>query len=150
MTYFKHSVYLTKNQLRKLSAASGKGEPVSLRIDPTVRGNSDLYLTKSQINKLSDGKVHDITLSKTQLSKNGGLLVTIPMILAGISAAASIAGAASGVAKTVNQKKHESRVESESKRHNARVENLLAAKEGKGVFLPKKIGRGVYLPKKMS
>lgn len=138
MTYYKRNVFLSDGQLRKMNTAGKDKEAVTLRIDPAKKGNVSLYVTQRQINKMSDGLSHDITLSKSQMVKNGGFVVTIPAILAGLSLAATAAGAASNIAKTVNQKKHETRVEKESKRHNNRVEQLLSAKSGRGAFLPKK------------
>ncbi len=87
------------------------------------------------------------------MSKNGGFIITIPTLLAGIGAAASMAGAAGGIAKAVNDKKHNDRTESEAKRHNKEVENLLKATKamkisGKGAYLPKKNGKGAFLPKR--
>lgn len=138
MTYFKKSLYLTDSQLKKISAAANADRSVSIRVDPTIRGTHDLYLTQTQINKLSDGKKHDLVLSKTQLGKNGGFVITIPLLLAGLSAAAAISGAAGGIARTVNQKKHEKNIESETKRHNEKVEKLMLNKKGEGAFLPRK------------
>lgn len=138
MTYFKKSLYLTDGQLKKISAAAHNDRSVTIRVDPTIRGTHELYLTQRQLDKLSDNDTHDLTLSKTQLSKNGGFVITIPTLLAGLSAAAAISGAAGGIAKTVNQKKHQTKMETETKRHNAKMEGLLAGKKGKGAFLPKK------------
>ena len=56
-----------------------------------------------------------------------------------------MAGAAGGIAKAVNDKKHNDRTESEAKRHNEEVENLLKA-WGAGAYSPNKIGKGVFLP----
>ena len=133
--YAKHRVYLSKFQVEKLTSAIKNKKSVSLRIDPSIRANHDLYLTPSQIKKLKTG-THDITLSKTQLSKNGGFIISIPALMAGLSAAAGLATAGSAIAKTVQEKKHQKRQEAETKRHNTRVENLLRA-SGKGVFIPK-------------
>ena len=49
--------------------------------------------------------------------------------MAGIGAAAIMAGAAGGITKAVNvKKKHNDKMESEAKRHNKKVENLLLTK----------------------
>ena len=94
------------------------------------------------------------SISKYISHKNGGFVVTIPAILAALGAAASVAGAAGGVAKAVNDKKHNDRTESEAKRHNKEDENLLKAtkamKIGKGAYLPgaKRNGKGAFLPKR--
>jgi hypothetical protein len=85
-----------------------------------------LFLTQTRVNQLnkakSSGSTKDVKLSKTQLSKNGGFIITIPAILAAIGAAASMAGAAGGIAKAVNDKKHNIKTESKTKRHNKEVE----------------------------
>jgi hypothetical protein len=150
--YVKTPVYLTDYQLRKLKS----NEPCSIRIDPAKKSNHHLFLTQTQVNQLnkakSSGTTKDVKLSKTQLSKNGGFIITIPALLAGIGAAASMAGAAGGIAKAVNDKKHNDKTESEAKRHNKEVENLLKAtkamKIGKGAYLPKKNGTGAFLARK--
>lgn len=128
--YVRYSVYLSKNQLEKIRAAAKKGEGVNVRIDPTIRGNSELYLTERQIKKLKTGKAHDLTLSKTQLKKNGGFIFSIPAIIAGISAVAGIASSAANIARAVNQKKHEKLVEEQNRE--------FLKKMGKGVFIPGK------------
>jgi hypothetical protein len=68
--------------------------------------------------------------------------------LAGIGAAASMAGAAGGIAKAVNDKKYNDKMESEAKRHTKKVGNLLQASAGKGAYLPRKIAKGVFLPRR--
>lgn len=170
MTYLRHTVHLTTTQLEKLRAAANKKQAVTLEIDPTVRGNHHLYLTETQIKKLNKGKSARLTLSKTQLTKNGGFIITIPTLLAGLGAAAGIASAAAATAKAVNAKKHETKMESEAKRHNKTVESFLGSKKGQGLLgdiiqlaplanqlaplanqmlnpKPKK-GKGAFLPKK--
>ena len=80
--------------------------------------------------------------------KSGGFIITIPTLLAGIGAVASMAGAAGGIAKAVNDKKHNDKMESEAKRHNKKVENLLLANTNtrKGAYLPRKTAKGVFYP----
>lgn len=155
MSYIKHDVYLTDGQMEKLRAAAKAGTSVTIRIDPTVRANRHLYLTATQIKKLKSSQApKDIKISKTQLIKNGGFIISIPALLAGLGAAAGIAGSAAGVARAVNAKKHEAKMEAEAARHNKNVEAMLKkAASGKGAFLPrvslkKERGRGAYLPRK--
>ena len=152
-SYQKTPGFLTDYQLKKLKS----NEACSIRLDPNKKANHSLFLTKTQVNQLnkakSAGTSKEIKLSKTQMSKNGGFIITIPTLLAGIGAAASMAGAAGGIAKAVNDKKHNDRTELEAKRHNKEVENLLKATKamkisGKGAYLPKKNGRGAFLPKR--
>ncbi len=135
MVYIRHSVYLSDNQLKKIRAAGNKNQAVSVRIDPNVRGNHHLYLTERQIKSLKEGKPKDIKLSMTQLKKNGGFIFSIPTILAGIGAAAGLASSAATVAKAINQKKHETKMEQEAKKQNQQLQKLL---KGKGVYLPGK------------
>jgi hypothetical protein len=156
MSYIRHDVYLTDGQMDKLRAAAKAGDSATVRIDPTVRPNRHLYLTATQIKKLKATQTpKDIKLSKTQLIKNGGFIISIPALLAGLGAAAGIASGAAGVARAVNTKKHESKMEAEAARHNKNVESMLRkAAAGKGAFLPrvslkKEYGRGVYLPRKV-
>lgn len=59
------------------------------------------------------------------MSKNGGFIITIPTLLAGLGAAASMAVAAGGITKAVNVKKHNDKTESEAKRHNKEMEKYL-------------------------
>ena len=147
-TYINSPIHLTESQLRKLKL----NEPCIVRIDPSKKANHHLLLTHTQVNQLNNAKSagtsKDLKISKTQLDKNGGFIITIPTLLAGIGAAASMAGAAGGIAKAVNDKKHNDKMESEAKRHNKKVENLLLASSGKGVYLPKKSAKGVFLPRR--
>ena len=139
--YKKRSLYLTTNQLAKIRAANGANRAVTIRVESTpLRDSSkrvkvDMYLTDTQIKKIRSGKPVDITLSKTQLKKNGGFVFSIPAILAGLGAAAGMASSAATIAKAVNSKKHEKRMENMAKTHNKKLENLL---RGKGIFLPGK------------
>ena len=152
MVFMRHTVHLTDGQIEKLRSGAKKKESTTLTIDPTIRGNFQLYLTQTQINKLKKGSPAKVTLSKTQLTKNGGFIFTIPAILAGIGAAASIASAGSAIARAVNTNKHEKAVEKEEVRHHKALEApLKKAKTGKGAYLPKKAkeGKGAYLPKKV-
>ena len=134
--YSKYKVHLTDSQLQKLKQSHKSKRDISVRIDPSLPGNFDLYLTKTQIEELKRGRPKDLKLSKAQLIKNGGFIISIPLLLAGISAAASVAGAASGIAKTMQAKSYEKDMVAEAKRHNAKMETL--SKKGMGAFLPKK------------
>lgn len=127
MVYIRHNVHLSENQLKKLNTASKAKRSVSIRIDPTIRSNYQLYLTSRQIEKLKKNRPVDITLSKTQLQKNGGFIFSVPAILAGIGAAASVATGAANIVKAVNEKKHQKKVES-----------ILRGKKGLGVYIPGK------------
>ena len=145
-TYINSPIHLTESQLRKLKL----NEPCIVRIDPSKKANHHLLLTQTQVNQLSNAKSagtsKDLKISKTQLEKNEGFIITIPTLLAGIGAAASMAGAAGGIAKAVNDKKHNNKMESEAKRHNKKVENLLQASTGKGAYLPRKMPKVFFYP----
>ena len=136
-TYINSPIHLTESQLRKLKL----NEPCIVKIDPSQKANHHLLLTQTQVNQLSNAKSagtsKDLKISKTQLDKNGGFIITIPTLLAGIGAAASKAGTAGGIAKAVNDKKYNDKMESEAKRHNKKVENLLLANTNtrKGAYL---------------
>jgi len=136
--YVKKSLYLTSHQLKKIRAANQDHKGTTIRIDPKRKTGSmyQLYLTQRQVNKLGKAVPFDMTLSKTQLEKNGGFIFSIPAILAGVGAAAGLASSAATIAKAVNTKKHEKLMESEAKRHNKKLESLLT--KGKGIYLPGK------------
>lgn len=151
--YVKTRVHLSEGQLSKLRLAAKKNTSVHVDIDPKLVSNFDLYLTSRQVNKFNKGKPFRLTLSGSQLSRNGGFIFSIPALIAGI---ASLAGAASGIAKAVNEKKHQNAVEEEMKRHNTSVENLLKAKDattsGSGAFLMKRefrSGASIKRPKSL-
>ncbi len=151
MSYLKTPIYLSNAQLMKISKAKQENNQVNIRIDVNKKPNYDAYLTKTQNEKLMKNKKinqnFEITLSKTQLSKTGGFVVSVPLLLAGIGAAASAAGASAGIVKAVNEKKHQKNTEKEQARHNKEMEKLL--KNTKSLNLGKKSnGKGVYLPKK--
>ena len=148
-TFVKTPVFLSDGQLGRIGKKSS--ETVKLRISLSKKPNHHLFLTKTQVDRIQKGKTQnksyiEITLSKHLMQKNGGFIITVPLLLSGIAAAAAVAGAASGVAKTVNDGKHNHKMETETKRHNNEIENLLKSTQnlklgsggGKGVFLPKR------------
>ena len=132
--FIKHRVYLSDNQLQKLRQAAKKNESISVEIDPQKQGNFDLYLTTRQINRLNKGKPCKLALSKTQIVRNGGFLLTA------LAIASALAGAATGIAKAVNEKKQQRSVLEEMKRHNLVMENKPAT-TGSGVYIPKRYYR---------
>jgi len=144
MTYIKQTVHLSDGQLTKLRLAAKKKTTVTIDLNPSLPGNFELYLTQRQINKFKNGIPFRLHLSPNQLGKNGGFFFTIPAILAAIGAVSGIAGAASNIAKTVSEKKHQTAVEEEQIRHNQEVENLLKVKDQ----MPAATGSGAYLTKR--
>lgn len=90
MSYIKKKVYLSEGQIDKLNSALRKNEEITLQIDKSKSPNYDIYLTKTQINQINQGK--RITISKTSLKKNGGFLPFIIPILTSLGL-----GAVSGV-----------------------------------------------------
>lgn len=100
-TYEKTSVYLSDSQIKKLQSSLKKGESITLRINKAKPPNHDIYLTKTQIGQLRKGK--DITLSKTQLKKNGGFLPFLAPILATIATGALSGAAGWGTKKILDK-----------------------------------------------
>ena len=81
--YNEFNVNISEGQKRKLKRALKVGEPTSIRLTyEDLIGNDDLYLTKSQIDKIkkayAGGKGVTINMSKAQLDHNmkveGGFL----------------------------------------------------------------------------
>lgn len=149
-TYVRTTVYLSPNQMGKIRAAAKAGREVAIRIDPGKRANQALYLTATQAQKIKSARAPvNVKLSKSQLGKQGGFIFTVPAILAGIGAAASVAGASAGIAKAVQGNRHNKKMETETKRHNVAVEKLMqttAAATKRVAGVKKKLGGGVFLP----
>ena len=80
--YVKAKVYLSDSQKSKLKLALRNQDNLTLQIDKTKAPNHEMYLTKTQINQINNGK--RITVSKTQLKKNGGFLPFLIPILTGL------------------------------------------------------------------
>ena len=82
--------------------------------------------------------------------KKGGFVFSLPALAAGAAALGSLAGGASTIANSVNQKKAADKYLAEKKRHNLAME----AKKGNGLYLKPaqarslyqvKAGKGLYL-----
>lgn len=102
----KTKVYLSDSQINKLKSAFKNDSEVTLQINKSLEPNNDIYLTKTQINKINEGK--RITIKKSQLKwKNGGFL---PLLLPALATAlkfglpALATGALSGLASRAVQK----------------------------------------------
>ncbi len=101
MSYKLVKVHLTRSQKQKLIHAKRNGTEVTLRIK---NGSEDdkSYLTSRQIEKIKNGK--QITLSKTQMSKQtGGFLSAILPILKAALPAPGIAAASGALSGFVNK-----------------------------------------------
>ena len=109
--YERIHVNISDNQKDNIQSAIKNSEPITIRIDPNIKGEDILALTQTQIKKLRKGKPVNITISKSQLKHNmkieGGFL----SLLAGLAARAlpMIAktlgiGALTGLATTATQK----------------------------------------------
>lgn len=131
MSYTKIKVYLSDGQISKLKSAVQKCEEVTLQINQSKPPNYDIFLTKTQINQINNGK--RITISKTQLKKKGGFLPflapLLPAILAGTKALATGAATALGAYGTKKA-----------------IEKL----SGKGIYHPFETKKGLGCKKKRS
>ena len=106
------------------------------------------------MNKQREGTGAELKFSKTQLkkmSKMGGILPLLLLILGGLSTAGALAGSAAGVAKAVQDKQANTAAQAETERHNREIEKQL---QGSGLRLGRKVhakycltckGRGLYL-----
>ena len=122
--YNEFNVNISEGQKRKLKRALKVGEPTSIRLTyEDLIGNDDLYLTKSQIDKIkkayAGGKGVTINMSKAQLDHNKkveggflGLLARLAMraapilaktILPALGVGALTGLASSGVQKVMGQ-----------------------------------------------
>jgi hypothetical protein len=147
--YIQVGVKLSDGQKKNIRAAVKNNVGLTLRI--TEKGSDKLLLTKTQIDKLNKGPAN-ISLSKCQLKalKTGGFLPLIPLIIGAITAAGSVAGGASAIAKAVDDNKSAQKRNLEQKRHNLALEKLA---KGGGLYLSrgggmkKYSGGGLYLKK---
>lgn len=147
-----HVTYIdfTKDQWTKIDKAFKEGTEVKLLVKKNQfleNGNFPIKLTKTQIEQINDGK--EITFTKTVVKSLGNSIKNfikkhvkdtsggfLPLALAAlpfIAGAAGIAGGVATVANAVNTKKHQNKMEEETKRHNQAMEN----KNGKGLYMRK-------------
>ena len=143
MAYHQTKFSLSKTQLKKIASAVRKNEEFTLRLGKSIISNRgyNLPLTRTQLNKLSDGNLHDIKFSLAQVKhidhkigkhaniKEGGLLPLVTLI----PLIASALGAAGGVAGTIAGRVQQHKADKEQQRHNQEMERL--AKAGKGLRL---------------
>ena len=68
--YVKQKIFLSDGQTCKLKSAFKNNEEITLQINKTKNSNYYIYLKKTQINQIGNGK--RATIKKTELKKNGG------------------------------------------------------------------------------
>ena len=89
-------------------------------------GTVPLLLTDRQLNKINKNENFVLNLSQSQVRKMtekfGGFVITLPAILGAFSGVAGTAGASAGLAKAVNDNKHQTKSEKEQLRHNKIME----------------------------
>jgi len=88
-------------------------------------------------------KSRRITIPSTVKLHHGGFL---PLLFAGLSALAALAGGGSSIASAVNKAKNDSKTLDELKKHNAVMEAAAIGSKGSGLYLkPYVKGKGLYL-----
>ena len=141
MSYTITKFSLTESQLHKIARAIHTNSEFTLRLSKSnisVQGYG-LPLTKTQMNKINDGNLHDIKFSLAQVKyisskiKKGGFLPLIPIIASVLAGLGTVAG-------TVASRVQQAKADQETKRHNEAVEKQL--KEGTGL---KRKGKGLRL-----
>ena len=133
-----HKFSLSDNQKKKLGQSIKNKTDLTLRLaSNNLVGDIPILLTKTQKNKVlkSLNLQHgvDLKLSKFQLqklTKHGGFLPLLPLIMAGIGAIGSLAAGGAQIAKAVNQSKTNTNLLNETKRHNEMIENKLITGKG--------------------
>ena len=95
---------LSEGQGKKLITAIKDKSAVSIRLSNSLINKTTgipLLLTKTQINKLNDGKIHDIEFSAAQtakMCKHGGFL---PAIMAALPTIIGLIGGVTGIASNI-------------------------------------------------
>ena len=148
MSYTQYGVTLSQEQIEKLAKAAHNKSSTKIRLkNVSLTGNNYLPLTKRQIAKIEKLKLAekgiDLNLSTKQIlhivkigreahnlkrggflsqhgKKIGGFLPFIPVIIAGLAAAAG----ATQIVKTVNEKNAASAKQAEDERHNREMESV--------------------------
>ena len=149
-------VYQTDKAITKLQTMllSGKGDTICARKKKDNDRPENIFqgikLSEEHRKKHKTGESYSIYINKERLSqiktiiqekpeeykdvliRKGAILPLIPLILAGIGATSGVAGAASGIAKVVIDKKAEENKLKEEQRHNTEMEKVA---RGEGMFL---------------
>jgi len=149
--YIQHKVNLSDHQKKSLADAMSNKAGIKFRLSSQdLVGDYTLHLTPTQIKQIEKKRKTnsglDLTLSKPQvdyLRKNGGFLPLLPLIIGAITAAGTVAGGASGIAKAVDANAAAKAKQRERERHNRELEKQL---KGSGLYLRQ--GKGLFLGKK--
>ena len=137
-----HRVKLNDYQKKKLKTAFKKGKDVTVKLAYSALSGPDrILLTQQQSQKLqkakTTGKGVELSLSKTQLSKQGGFLpfLLVPALVAAAKAAALGAAGAAGAAAVKGIADAVQKKGSGIKRKRSPG---LKKKKGRGLFVPGK------------
>ena len=157
--YIMHTIKLTEGQIRKLEQGWKFRAPTTIQLTGNGK-NYDFTLTQTQVNRIqkTGGKCR-LKISMAQLNafmksktKEGGFLPLIPLIIGGLTAAGTVAGASAGIADAVHNKKAQDKQIAEQKRHNKVKESEAAKLRDQIINLKGKqkvqLGHGFYLGKK--
>ena len=147
--YFKHSFNLSDGQIKSIKEAVKNKEPIILKLSKKTfnDGNTELPLTKTDTDHIINNKGFNYSLNKSKMKlikidKTSGGFLPIPLILAAIAAAGSVAGGTAGIAKTILDNKKNNEMLEEQKRHNTIIENKIK-ENGDGLFLSPWKGNGI-------
>ena len=128
---------LSESQKKKINAGFRKGESVTLKLlYKALSGPDKIVMTQAQMQQLQKAKTPrkgvQITLSETQLSKQGGILpfLIVPALIAAAKAAALGAAGAAGAAAVKG------------------IADAVQKKTGSGFLKKAKKGRGLFVPGK--
>jgi hypothetical protein len=132
--YVNHNFNLTKVQMKNIKKAIKKQEPILMKFTKKnfINGTIPLPLSKAEEMNVKNNKTFHYNLSKKKielLDKESGFL---PILLAGLAALAGVTGAASGVAKTILDKKANDEKIAEEQRHNKAMEDVA---KGEGLYM---------------
>jgi hypothetical protein len=151
--YLEHRIILSDNQRKNLFNAIKNKKPISIKLSNTsLNGDFPVLLTASQKNNIdkaiknNNGIILNLSVTQLQkLTKHGGFLPFLPLILGGLSAIGTMGAAGAQIAKAINQAKANENQLQETKRHNEIIESKLFS--GKGLYKQcnKCKGRGLFL-----
>jgi hypothetical protein len=151
--YLEHRIRLTDNQRKNVFSAIKNKKAISIKLNNTsLNGDFPILLTVSQKNSIdkaiknNNGLVLNLSVTQLQkLTKYGGFLPFLPLILGGLSALGTMGAAGAQIAKAVNQAKTNEKQLQETKRHNELMESKLFS--GKGLYKKcnKCNGNGLFL-----